>query len=467
MLARSGSDLRVRAGLIRIRASIGFPEAVRHLENALGLFGTAGDPGRWERCRALGGALSTHHSVMDIPRAIEHFAAAERTLADTSTAFTAPGPRRRLPCSASATPCSGPPASRWSSRPGSRTGRPRRTGGLGRPGWLRFNSGELARADPHRESAWTAAHDAGDAYSAWGAVASAALCATDYLLDPATGRAWCRRGRSTSLRHVRPPARGRPDQRRRAGGDGRHRRRPRDRTTAPGRRGRATPAPCSSAGSGKRPSGPGQRRWPGRGPRGPPRRAVQRPLAGRSETTAAAMSTGPSMPGSLALEAPRWTASGADRDARQGRAHPPPHRDRRRGCGVGPPRALRGDPGRGEDWRRTRGHRRTCAGSPRHGSGRELRRRVRRVRRDLHCVPAAVAPGDALLAWAVSLREAGDLTGAAVHRGAALEVRADRRRDQVAYDGRLTQRGFNRASTRPGWLLDTRPPLPEDHHSTH
>ena len=41
---------------------------------------------------------------------------------------------------------------------------------------------------------WATAHQLGDPYLGWASVNTAALCATAYLLDPARGRAWCRRG---------------------------------------------------------------------------------------------------------------------------------------------------------------------------------------------------------------------------------------------------------------------------------
>jgi tetratricopeptide (TPR) repeat protein len=192
---RAAGDAAMRAGLIRIRASIGFPEAVRHLQDALGHYLADGDAGAAGMAHSrLGGALSTHHSVMDIPRAIEHFAAAERALADPDAAFHLRRGQALAAMFGLRNGLLGTAAEQME-----RTARHSGRADFGAQaawgqGWFRFNRGELARAEEYRESAWAAAHDTGDPYAGWGAVDSAALCATDYLLDPVAGRAWCRRG---------------------------------------------------------------------------------------------------------------------------------------------------------------------------------------------------------------------------------------------------------------------------------
>jgi hypothetical protein len=61
-------------------------------------------------------------------------------------------------------------------------------------GWALFNRGSLADGRAHDEATWRAAHDLGDPYLGWSAAQAPAIRHTIYLLDPRSGRAWCRRG---------------------------------------------------------------------------------------------------------------------------------------------------------------------------------------------------------------------------------------------------------------------------------
>ncbi|HWM02073.1 MAG TPA: BTAD domain-containing putative transcriptional regulator, partial [Actinophytocola sp.] len=186
------ADAEVRAALLRVRSSIGFPEAVRLLESALEH--TRDDATVASVHGRIGGALSTHHSVMDVPRAIEHFTAARRLRDDRRPDFQVLrglcqaamyGLRTDLLGTASADALA-------------------LAEELGRRdlvvlaswarGWFSFNRGELAESAASHERGWAAAHELGDAYLGWGSVNAAALCATEYLLDPGTARMWCRRG---------------------------------------------------------------------------------------------------------------------------------------------------------------------------------------------------------------------------------------------------------------------------------
>ena len=73
---------------LRLRSSRGFDQAVTLLETALRRYLAAGmDAAAGTVHSRIGGALSLHHSVMDIPRALEHFEAAERLLGDFEGAF--------------------------------------------------------------------------------------------------------------------------------------------------------------------------------------------------------------------------------------------------------------------------------------------------------------------------------------------------------------------------------------------
>ena len=73
-------------------------EALELLESALPEYLAAGDDEAAGAVHSrIGSALCLHHSVMDIPRALEHFDAAERLLAAPrpTTTSTAVAPTRR------------------------------------------------------------------------------------------------------------------------------------------------------------------------------------------------------------------------------------------------------------------------------------------------------------------------------------------------------------------------------------
>ena len=82
------AEVAVIAANLRLRSSRGFDQAVTLLETALRRYVAAGmDSAAGTVHSRIGGALSLHHSVMDIPRALEHFEAAERLLGDSDRAF--------------------------------------------------------------------------------------------------------------------------------------------------------------------------------------------------------------------------------------------------------------------------------------------------------------------------------------------------------------------------------------------
>jgi tetratricopeptide (TPR) repeat protein len=194
--ARLRADAAVRAALLRLKASIGFPRAVEHLEAALEHYRAMGDDAALGSVHSrLGGALCLHHSVMDIPRAIEHFAAAERLLAaPRAAAFHLHRGLAQAAMYGLRTDLLGT-ASERAQELAAEIGRPDLgvVAGWGRA-WFAFNRGQLAAASDIRETMWSTAHQLGDPYLGWVSVGAASLCATQYLLDPVTGRAWCRRG---------------------------------------------------------------------------------------------------------------------------------------------------------------------------------------------------------------------------------------------------------------------------------
>ena len=82
------AEAAVTAAMLRLKSSRGFSEAVGLLETALRRYVAAGDDGAAGVVHSrIGGALCLHHSVMDIPRALEHFSAAERLLASPAAVF--------------------------------------------------------------------------------------------------------------------------------------------------------------------------------------------------------------------------------------------------------------------------------------------------------------------------------------------------------------------------------------------
>ncbi|MGH3877493.1 MAG: BTAD domain-containing putative transcriptional regulator [Actinophytocola sp.] len=186
------ADAEVRAAMLRIKSSIGFSEAVRLLESALEHSGD--DASAASVHGRIGGALSTHHSVMDIPRAIEHFTAA-RTLRDDR------GPDFQVLRGLSQAAMYGLRTDLLGTASADAVAL---AGELGRKdlvvlaswgrAWFEFNRGELAEASAVLERMWAATHELGDAYLGWPSVNAAALCATEYLLDPGAARMWCRRG---------------------------------------------------------------------------------------------------------------------------------------------------------------------------------------------------------------------------------------------------------------------------------
>lgn len=193
--ARLRAEAAVRAALLRLKSSIGYPRAVEHLEAALEHYRAIGDDAALGSVHSrLGGALCLHHSVMDIPRAIEHFAAAERLLAAPRAAFHLHRGLAQAAMYGLRTDLLGT-ASERAQELAAELGRPDLgvVAGWGRA-WFAFNRGQLAAASDIRETMWATAHQLGDPYLGWVSVGAASLCATEYLLDPATGRAWCRRG---------------------------------------------------------------------------------------------------------------------------------------------------------------------------------------------------------------------------------------------------------------------------------
>lgn len=77
-----------RAGDLLWRSTLDYPRAIEHVESALRHHRDADDPvAAAEVCSRLGRLLSSHYSVMDVPRALDQFAAARSVLTDDAAAF--------------------------------------------------------------------------------------------------------------------------------------------------------------------------------------------------------------------------------------------------------------------------------------------------------------------------------------------------------------------------------------------
>ncbi|MFC7497356.1 MULTISPECIES: BTAD domain-containing putative transcriptional regulator [unclassified Nocardioides] len=142
----------------------------------------------------IGGALSMHHTVMDIPRALEHFDAAERLRPGIDEKFLLHRGRMQAGMFGVRTDMLG----RAADRAGEIAGASGRDDLLAYAAWgaayHAANRGEITVAFDHFARAWRYAQPLGDAYLAWWPASGAAHVATELLLDPTAGRAWCRRG---------------------------------------------------------------------------------------------------------------------------------------------------------------------------------------------------------------------------------------------------------------------------------
>jgi DNA-binding SARP family transcriptional activator len=198
------ADAAEETARLRLRSSRDYPRAVTLLEEALAVHVEARDAERVGMLHGrLGIALSLHHSVLDVPRALEHLDAAERLQAVESyqvhtgrTQAAMFGVRTALLESSSG-------AVRAIAQ---REGRPDLLVAAGwAKAWALFNRGLLGAAAEVGETTWQGAHDLASSYLMWGAAQAPAVRDTIYLLDPQAARSWCRRAlgqpRFASLGH--------------------------------------------------------------------------------------------------------------------------------------------------------------------------------------------------------------------------------------------------------------------------
>ena len=200
------AEVAVVAANLRLRSSRGFDQAVTLLETALRRYLAAGmDSAAGTVHSRIGGALSLHHSVMDIPRALEHFEAAERLLGDSERAFYVNRGRSQAAMFGLRTDVLGTAADKAAAIAAEVGRRDLAVFAGWAQAWAAVNEGRLTDAAELLERSWATAHELSDPYLGWAPVNAAALVANAYLLDPGTARRWCRRGlgqpRFTSLAH--------------------------------------------------------------------------------------------------------------------------------------------------------------------------------------------------------------------------------------------------------------------------
>ncbi len=201
MLARAGARpaRQVEAALIsaglRLRSGIGLEQALRHLEQALDHYRAAGDETAVALVHGqLGQALAYHHTVMDIPAALEHLRAADAVpvqgepavARQTALALAAMFALRiDEGCEAAAR------ATEVATGLGRQdlVTRVRATEAV-----LELGRGRVSQARDLLTEAWDHAQRVGDPHLAWEVVMSGALLHNIYLLDPVEAQAWCRSG---------------------------------------------------------------------------------------------------------------------------------------------------------------------------------------------------------------------------------------------------------------------------------
>ena len=201
-------DAALRAAELLRRSSIDYRRAVELLESALSHFHTAGDESAVATVRArLGRVLSTHHSALDIPRALEHFAAAEPVLTDGEAAFEVHFGTALAALFALDTE-HGCRAAERAAELAAQLGR-QDLGALVNPTLAshRFNRGELASAHALITESWSTARELRDPHLGWEAVTMAVLADNVYLVDPVSSEAWCRAAlalpRLNTVKHAR------------------------------------------------------------------------------------------------------------------------------------------------------------------------------------------------------------------------------------------------------------------------
>ena len=189
------AEAAVNAALLRLKSSRGFDAAIGLLETALRRYVAASDQMAAGLVHSrLGGALSLHHSVMNIPRALDHFDAAERLLPSPETVFHLHRGRCQAAMYGLRTDLLQESANRAAAIAEGAGRRDLAVLAGWAQGWAAVNQGRMSDAAAIWQSTWSLAHELADPYLGWMTVNQAALVGNAYLLDPQNARTWCRRG---------------------------------------------------------------------------------------------------------------------------------------------------------------------------------------------------------------------------------------------------------------------------------
>ncbi|GAA4410746.1 hypothetical protein GCM10023168_30760 [Fodinibacter luteus] len=189
------AEAALTAGMLRLRSGRGYREGVDLLEAALEDFLRAGDDASAGVVHSrLGGAYSLHHSVMDVPRALEHFSVAERLMPSPEQAYHLHRGRAQAAMLGLRTDLLSRSAERAEAVATMLGRRDLTVLPQWALGWAAFDEGHLALAGRRWNAAWDVAHELADPYLGWTPVNAAALASNAYLLDPEGARSWCRRG---------------------------------------------------------------------------------------------------------------------------------------------------------------------------------------------------------------------------------------------------------------------------------
>lgn len=187
-------DAAVRAAELYRKSSVDYRRALEHLDAALGHYQAAADRRAVAAVRSRQGhLLSVHHSVMNIPRALEHFAAAESALTDGVAAFDLHFGKALAALFGLQTDEGRAASNRAVDF----------AEGMGRCDLVAmvratqashwFHHGDLAAAHSLIDEAWVFAKELRDPHLGWETVTAPALVNNVYLLDPATSETWARR----------------------------------------------------------------------------------------------------------------------------------------------------------------------------------------------------------------------------------------------------------------------------------
>ena len=189
------ADAAVSVARLRLQSGRGYDRVVELLEEALATYLTLGDTETAGLAHSrLGGVLVVPQPGMDVTRSLEHFAAAERLLADPADSFPLHRGRMSAAMHALDSTALGEAADRCAEL-AVKAGRPTlaAAAGWGR-GWRALDLGRPDDALHLLDEAWASVRDFGDPLLGWPAANAGAMICTVYLLDPRAGRAWCRQG---------------------------------------------------------------------------------------------------------------------------------------------------------------------------------------------------------------------------------------------------------------------------------